>query len=541
MLHILILGGTIVDGTGRPGFRGDLGIADDRIVFIGKATEAMIQSAGTVIHAEGKVVSPGFIDCHTHSDLSLFTAPDASARLYGGVTTEIAGNCGVGVAPISEEYREDLKQYFLSMFPIQNPLNRPVFTWSTFDEYLRTMDQDPAAINVGSLVSQGAVRLAVKGFQKGVANAEELRAMQDLVSEAMEAGAFGISTGLNYLPGAFCDRKELIEVTKPVSAYDGMYISHIRTQSEGIFEAIDEAFAIAGEANVGVHISHLKLLGSPVWGKTDALFAKIEKAKAAGLPVSFDAYPYEAGATGLTALLPHWAMEGGIPAMMERLSNSEIREKIRQDCIHGLPGWQAMIKTVGFDNITISDLSGKENQVLIGKTVSEAAQLRGQTAFDALFDVLLEEEGKASMVISHLSTKDVDAIIAHPDCMIASDSTSAVFGKPHPRFYGTNGKILQTYVREKKLLTLEDAVRKMTALPARQFRVSDRGELREGYFADVLIFDPETVGAVATYEDPARYSVGMDTVIVNGQIAFSQGKPTNVLAGRVLRRAKSVT
>jgi N-acyl-D-amino-acid deacylase len=403
------------------------------------------------------------------------------------------------------------------------------------------MDQDPAAINVGSLVSQGAVRLAVKGFQKGVANAEELRAMQDLVSEAMEAGAFGISTGLNYLPGAFCDRKELIEVTKPVSAYDGMYISHIRTQSEGIFEAIDEAFAIAGEANVGVHISHLKLLGSPVWGKTDELFAKIEAAKAAGLPVSFDAYPYEAGATGLTALLPHWAMEGGIPAMMERLSNPEIREKIRQDCIHGLPGWQAMIKTVGFDNITISDLSGKENQVLIGKTVSEAAQLRGQTAFDTLFDVLLEEEGKASMVISHLSPKDVDAIIAHPDCMIASDSTSAVFGRPHPRFYGTNGKILQTYVREKKLLTLEDAVRKMTALPARQFRVSDRGELREGYFADVLIFDPETVSAVATYEDPARYSVGMDTVIVNGQIAFSQGKPTNVLAGRVLRRAKSVT
>ena len=541
MLHILILGGTIVDGTGRPGFRGDLGIADDRIVFIGKATEAMIQSAGTVIHAEGKVVSPGFIDCHTHSDLSLFTAPDASARLYGGVTTEIAGNCGVGVAPISEEYREDLKQYFLSMFPIQNPLNRPVFTWNTFDEYLHTMDRDPAAINMGSLVSQGAVRLAVKGFEKGMAGAEELRAMQGLVSEAMEAGAFGISTGLNYLPGAFCDRKELIEVTKPVSAYDGMYISHIRTQSEGIFEAIDEAFAIAGEAGVGMHISHLKLLGSPVWGKTDALFAKIEQAKAAGLPVSFDAYPYEAGATGLTALLPHWAMEGGISALMERLSNAEIREKIRQDCIRGLPGWQAMIKTVGFDNITISDLSGKENQVLIGKTVSEAAQLRGQTAFDALFDVLLEEEGKASMVISHLSPKDVDAIIAHPDCMIASDSTSAVFGKPHPRFYGTNGKILQTYVREKKLLTLEEAVRKMTALPARQFRVSDRGELREGYFADVLIFDPETIGDVATYEDPARYSVGMDTVIVNGQIAFSQGKPTNVLAGRVLRRAKSVT
>lgn len=538
MVHILILGGTIVDGTGRPGFQGDLGITDDKIVFVGKATEEMIEAAHTVIHAEGKVVSPGFVDCHTHSDLSLFTAPDATSRLYGGITTEIAGNCGVGVAPISEEYREDLKKYFLSMFPIENPLNRPVFEWNSFGEYLDCMSQYPAAINVGSLVSQGAVRLAVKGFEKGPADADELQKMQELVSEAMESGAFGISTGLNYLPGAFCDMKELIEVTKPVSAFGGMYISHIRTQSEGIFDAVDEAFTIARDANVGMHISHLKLLGSPVWGKTDELFAKIKAARETGLPVSFDAYPYEAGATGLTALLPHWAMEGGIPALMERLSDSATRKKIQEDCINGLPGWQAMIKTVGFDNITISDLSGENNQQLIGKTISEAAEIRDQTQFDALFDVLLEEKGKASMVISHLSNKDVDTIIAHPDCMIASDSTSIAFGRPHPRFYGTNGRVFKTYVREKKLITLEDAVRKMTTLPAQQFGVFQRGELREGYYADVLVFDPETIGDVATYDDPVKYSLGIDVVIVNGKIAFSNGAPTRVLAGRVLRRMK---
>lgn len=537
MLHILILGGTIVDGTGHSGFRGDVGIIDDRIVFIGKATKSMIQSAGTVIHAENKVVSPGFIDCHTHSDLSLFTEPSAVSRLYGGVTTEIAGNCGVGVAPISEAYREDLKNYFLSMFPIRNTLNRPAFEWNAFGEYLSCLDQYPAAINMGSLVSQGAVRLAVKGFQKGSASSEELKKMQSLVSESMESGAFGISTGLNYLPGAFCDKNELIEVTKPVSAFGGMYISHIRTQSDGIFEAIDEAFSIAGGANAGMHLSHLKLLGAPVWGKTDALFARIDAAKAAGLPVSFDAYPYEAGATGLLALLPHWAMEGGIPALMERLSDSDKRKQIQKDCVNGLPGWQNMIKTVGFDNITISDLAGKENQELVGKTLCEAAQIRGQNNFDTLFDVLLEERGNASMVISHLSPGDVDTIITHPDCIIASDSTSAAFGRPHPRFYGTNGKVFQTYVRQKKLLTLEDAVRKMTSLPAKQFRVLDRGELREGYYADVLIFDPDTIGDVATYDDPARYSVGMDTVIVNGQIAFFRGAPTGTLAGRTLRRA----
>lgn len=537
MLDILILGGTIVDGTGRPGFRGDVGIIDDRIAFIGTATNSMIQSAATVISAEGKVVAPGFIDCHTHSDLSLLTAPDAVSRLYGGVTTEITGNCGVGVAPISEEYREDLEHYFLSMFPISNPLHRPVFAWNSFGEYLSCLEQNPPAINIGALVSQGAVRLAVKGFQKGAATSEELLRMQQLVSEAMKSGAFGLSTGLNYLPGAFCDKNELTEVTKPVSAFGGMYVSHIRTQSEGIFDALDEAFSIAREANVGMHISHLKLLGSPVWGKTDELFAKIHQARAAGLPVSFDAYPYEAGATGLIALLPHWAMEGGIPALMERLSGSDTRKRIQADCVNGLPGWQAMIKTVGFDHITISDLPGKENQVLIGKTISEAAQMRGQTPFDTLFDVLLEEKGNASMVISHLSPGDVDAIITHPDCIIASDSTSAASGRPHPRYFGTNAKVFKTYVRQKKLLTLEDTVRKMTSLPAKQFHISKRGELREGYYGDVLIFDPKTIGDTATYENPTRYSAGMDTVIVNGQIAFSRGAPTGTLAGRVIRRA----
>ena len=538
MLDILILGGTVIDGTGHPGVPGDVGILGDRIVFLGKAAEPMIRSAGTVIRAEGKVVTPGFIDCHTHSDLSLLTAPDAAARLYGGVTTEIAGNCGVGAAPISDRCREDLKTYFLSMFPIRNPLNRPVFEWNSFGEYLRCMDRYPAAINLGSLVSQGAVRLAVRGFQTGDTDAEELRTMQSLVSEAMEAGAFGLSTGLNYLPGAFCGKEELTAVTKPVGACGGLYVSHIRTQSEGIFESLEEAFSVAEGAGAGAHISHLKLLGSPVWGKTDALFAKIEAANAAGLPVSFDAYPYEAGATGLTALIPHWAMEGGVPSLMERLSDPKSRAKIRQDCIEGLPGWQAMIKTVGFDHITISDLSGNENQALIGKTLREAARLREQDPFDALFDVLLEEQGKAGMVISHLSPADVDTIIAHPDCMIASDSTSAVFGKPHPRFYGTNGRVLDTYVRKKQLLTLEDAVRKMTSLPAKRFQISERGKLREGYYADVLIFDPNTVGDTATYENPVSYSVGMDTVIVNGQIAFSNGAPTGALAGRVLRRAK---
>lgn len=536
---ILLLGGTVIDGTGRVGVQEDLGIIGDRIAFLGNATQAMIRNAGRVIHAEGLAVSPGFIDCHTHSDLSLFTAPDASSRLYAGITTEITGNCGVGVAPVSEEFREDVKQYCLSMFPIRNELGRPVFEWNSFHDWLNMLDRYPAAINMGSLVSQGAVRIAVKGFAKGAAAEEEMTCMQELVTEAMEAGAFGISTGLNYLPGAFCDTRELAEVTKPVSAYGGLYVSHIRTQSEGIFESVEEAVEIARTAGVGLHISHLKLLGSPVWGKTGELFAKIHEARKEGLHVSFDAYPYEAGATGMTALLPHWAMEGGIPGLLNRLSDPVIREKIRNDCLQGIPGWQAMIRTVGFANITVSDLKSEKNRNCIGKTLSEAAVLRGQDEFDTLFDLLAEEEGNVSMVIRCLSPADVETIISHPDCMIASDSTSAVFGRPHPRFYGNNGKIFRTYVREKKLLSVEEAVRKMTSLPAQTFGIEKRGRLAEGYFADVLVFDPQEIADKATYEDPAQPSTGMRTVIVNGKVAFEHGVPTGVFAGRVLRKNKT--
>jgi len=533
---ILILDGKIIDGTGRAGVRQDLGILGDRIVFLGKATEEIIREAGKVIRAEGLTVTPGFIDCHTHSDLSLLTAPDAASRLYAGITTEIAGNCGVGVAPASDAYLEDVKQYCLSMFPIRNELSRPVFEWRSFRKYLETLDKFPAAINMGSLVAQGAVRIAVKGFEKGAATDEEIRRMQELVSEAMEAGAFGISTGLNYLPGAFCDTAELAEVTKPVSAYGGMYVSHIRTQSEEIFESIDEAIEIARTAGVGLHISHLKLLGAPVWGKTGELFSKLEEAKKEGLPVSFDAYPYTAGATGMTALLPHWAMEGGIPALLKRLADPDTRKKIQTDCTHGLPGWQAMIKTVGFANITISDLPGEANRKYIGKTLSETALIRGQNEFDTLFDLLMEEQGNISMVISHLAQEDVDAVIAHPGCMIASDSTSAVYGKPHPRFYGNNGRIFRYYVREKKLFSLEEAVRKMTSLPAKTFGIAGRGTLAVGNFADVLIFDPTEIADRATYEDPVQMSIGMKTVIVNGKVAFDHGAPTGVFAGKVLRR-----
>lgn len=536
MMDILIRGGTVIDGTGTPGVLCDLGIKGDKIVFIGQATDTMCTAAKRVIDATGKVVSPGFVDCHTHSDLSLFSDPSAKARLYGGVTTEIAGNCGLGVAPIAEKNREDLEKYFLSFYPVDNQLQRPLFRWNSFREYLASMERYCPAINVGSLVAQGAVRIAVKGFEKGSASPEEISKMQALVSESMAAGAFGISTGLNYLPGAFCGTQELLEVTKPLAPYGGMYVSHIRDQTEGLLTSLEEAFTIASQAGVGAHISHLKLMGPGMWGKTDALFDKIEEARSAGLPVSFDAYPYEAGATGITALLPHWAMEGGIPALMDRLTDPGQRERIQQDCIHGLPGWQAMIKSVGFEKIALSDVAGNGNKAYIGKTLCEIAHLRGQPAFDALFDLLLEEQGKASIVISHMEPRDVDTIISHPDCMIASDSVSFAFGKPHPRFYGTNGRVFRYYVREKKLLRIEDAIRKMTSLPARQFRIAKRGELREGFYADVLVFDPDVIGDLATYDAPTQYSIGMQAVIVNGRIALDDGMITGQYAGRVIRR-----
>lgn len=538
MFDLKIVGGTIVDGTGRAGYRGDIGINGDRITAIGDLSAA--ESART-IDAAGKVVAPGLIDFHTHSDLSLLIDGHAMARLHDGVTTDVIGNCGIGTYPARKENRQLLLDYLgtriIGSLPVKNEV-----VWDTAAEYYAYCNAHPASINIALLLAQGSVRIAEMGFAMGRATAEQTAHMQDMVTEAMEAGALGLTTGLAYLPGAYTDCEELCEVAKPLHPFGGVYISHIRNQADRIFESITEAIRIGQAAQVPVHISHLKLAGPVVRGKTEELFRCIEKARQEGTDVSFDLYPYDAGNTAITTVLPPWVFEGGIKNLLARVGTPELRQKIREDCARGIPGWQNYSVDLGWQKICISSTVTEEGRQWEGMTIQEIADARRKDPWDAVFDLLIQEGARIQTIVSHLDEKDVEAIIAHPDAIYGSDSMSLSCegllssGKPHPRAFGTHGTLLGKYVREKKLMTLEQAVQKMTQFPARRLNIRDRGVLKEGFYADITVFDPRTIDGKATYQQPKQYTEGVEAVVVNGQVAMEKGVHQKVFSGRIVGR-----
>lgn len=538
MYDIKITGGTIVDGSGRPRYKADIGIVGDQIAAIGALRE---QPAHQTIDATGMVVAPGFIDAHTHSDLAALYDPHMAAHIHDGVTTDIIANCGIGTAPVTQKNRQLLLDYLgtrmIGSLPVEIELH-----WETMNEYLDYLRVHAPAGNIAPLVAQGSIRIAEMGFAMGKAAPEQIKNMQRMVEEAMEAGALGISTGLAYLPGAYTEWEELREVTKPVSRYDGLYISHIRNQSSRIIQSVDEAIAIGKGAEVGVHISHIKLAGPEVRGKTDALLDKIYHAERDGVKATFDLYPYDAGNTALTTVLPPWVFEGGIKNLLNRIENPSDQKKIRRDCQEGIAGWQNYSKELGWGKIRVSSVFTPSNQIWEGMTIQEIAEKQNKDPFDVVFQLLKEEDARVQTIVSHLDERDVEVFLSQPDAMIGSDSMSLSvegplsFGKPHPRAFGTHGCILGKYVREKRLMTLEQAVRKMTHLPAERFKINRRGLLKEGYYADITVFNPETITANATYRDPKHYTTGIKAVIVNGKMALEDDKQLETFAGRVVGR-----
>ena len=538
MYDIKITGGTIVDGSGQAKYKADIGIVGDHIAAIGCLKE---QSAHRTIDAAGMVVSPGFIDTHTHSDLAAIYDPHMAAHIHDGVTTDIIANCGIGTAPVTQKNRQLLLDYLgtrmIGSLPVKIELH-----WETMDEYLNYLRTHAPAGNIAPLVAQGSIRIAEMGFAMGKASCEQIRSMQKMVEESMEAGALGISTGLAYLPGAYTEWEEIREITKPVSKYDGLYISHIRNQSSDIFQSVDEAIAIGKGAGVDVHISHIKLAGPEVRGKTDALLEKIYHAEQDGVKVTFDLYPYDAGNTALTTVLPPWVFEGGIKNLLKRVGRISDQERIRHDCQEGIPGWQNYSKELGWSKICVSSVLTSQNRRWEGMTIQEIADQQKKDPFDVVFQLLTEEDARVQTIVSHLDERDVEAFLSQPDAMIGSDSMSLSvegplsFGKPHPRAFGTHGWILGKYVREKRLMTLEQAVRKMTHLPAERFKIYRRGLLKEGYYADITVFDPDTITANATYRDPKHYTTGIKAVIVNGKIVLEDDRQLETFVGRVVGR-----
>ena len=485
-LDLLIRGGSVIDGTGAAAVSADVGVRDGRIVAIGE----LDGPAERMIEANGLVVAPGFIDVHAHDDASVMSTP-MDFKLMQGVTTDIVGNCGAGLAP-RDPSRPPLPGAGLVLGDI------PDSRWESFGEYMTKVERSPLAVNVGCFVPHGAVRYKHLGIEKRVPTTSELAAMREDVAEGMAAGALGMSTGLIYPPGAFAETDEIIALAEEVAKAGGIYMSHIRNEADLLLDAVAEAIQIGQEAGLPVEISHHKASGVRNKGKTIESISLIESQCASGLDITFDAYPYTAAST--------------ILAVMARQSEGEA------------PG-------------TTMVSSAPNSPEFEGKMLTEIATDFGISADEALSRVLAKDPGAVG-VFFVMDEEDVRRVLSHPLCMIGSDGIPSVSGKPHPRLYGTFPRVLGEYCREQMLFPLEEAVRKMTSLPAKRMNLPSRGEIRRGFVADIVIFDPETIADRATYAEPRQYPAGIEYVIVTGQIAAEHGKQTSSRAGSLLRRGQ---
>jgi len=487
-MDIAIINGSVVDGTGAPGVRADVGIMDDRIVAVGQLTER----AGRTIDAAGRIVAPGFIDVHAHSDFALLRDPLNPEKVMQGVTTNIIGNCALSPAPVDDTVRmffENLLQHVLGTVNIR---------WKDFAELLHVYEADGVAPNLKSLAGQGTIRMAVMGIENRPPDAREMQAMQRHLSAAMEAGALGVSTGLMYPPGSFAESDELTELTRVVSEYDGMYATHMRNEDDDLLESLEEAIRIGKEAGVPVQISHHKAVGKRNWGKVKESLAMIDAARDSGLDIDCDVYPYTAFSTILGPLLPE---------------------------VERFPETPVLISGARFD------------KSLVGRYAHEVAAERGQTLLECATDINQSEEGAVTVVGFGMCQEDVDTVMRHPHTMIGSDGIESDSGQPHPRAYGTFARVLGEYARERGVVTIEEGVHKMTGQGAAKFRLSDRGEIAVGKFADIVVFDPETIADVATYQEPRQHPAGIDWVLINGRVAVESGVQHEVRPGRVLRHS----
>ncbi len=413
--------------------------------------------------------------------------------------------------------------------------------WSTLGEYLDRLERQGIALNVALLVGHGTIRTAVMGHVNRAPTDEELEEMKELVALAMEDGAFGISTGLFYLPGGFAHTAEVIDLCKVVTKYGGIYTSHIRGEGDPLIEAVAEAIEIGEKANVPVQISHHKACGIENWGKVKKTLRMMEEARYRGVDVTCDVYPYNACGADLVSLIPNWAREGGVDNLHERLRDLKTRERIKKEMLEGLPGWESCVKQSGWGRIKV--IGWREHEEFEGKTIAEVAELKGVDPFNLAFDLIVKKESPELMDLA-MNDKDVCTVLEHPLSMVGSDGEAirpyGVLGesKTHPRSYGTYPRVLKEYVREEKVLTIEDAIRKMASFPAQKLGLRDRGMIRRGMWADVVVFNPKTVMDKATYEDPHRYPEGIEYVLVNGEIVVDKGEHSGALPGKVLRISK---
>jgi N-acyl-D-amino-acid deacylase len=527
MDDVVVRGGAVIDGTGAPAREADVSVSAGRIVAIEPRSA---RPARREIDARGQVVAPGFIDIHTHSDFTLPLNPRAESKIRQGVTTEVVGNCGFSVAPTLAGRAAMLREYLASSAPWLT------FRETTFRDYV---DNFPAtAVNVILQVGHNTLRLMTAEMENRAVTAAELATMERLLDEALTAGAWGMSSGLFTAPGSYADAEEIHALARVLRRHGGGYASHIRDEANSVHDAVREAIAVADATGVHVQIAHLKLSGMDNWGGTERLLGEIDAARRRGLAVDCDAYPYDTASNPLRNLFPRWVMEGGIGPMMERLRRPEVRTRLRAEIARD--GLNNFGRIPSWDAVRVAVAPRLPEQA--GQTFGEIARRRGVDPFDAVCDFVIDDRGETRILVTSMSDKDVHAISATPWITVGSDAnalaTSGITsqGKPHPRSYGTHARLLGPFVRDLRLLTLPAAIHKTTGAAAAALGLRDRGVLREGAWADIAVFDPDTIADRATYDEPHRYAVGVTAVVVNGEVVIDGGDHTGALPGRVLRR-----
>lgn len=508
---LLIRGGRVVDGTGNPSYLGDVGIRDGRIAAVGRLSG---RAAARTLDASGKVVAPGFIDIHNHSDETIVADGDAPSFIRQGVTTMIFGEGGSAA---------------------------PTERWKDFSAYFGELKQRGIATNVGSYLGSGLVWSTVRGNRPGPPTAEERQRMRAIVRQSMEQGALGVASSLSGPPGVWIDTDTLVAMCEVAGEHGGLYSTHMRTEGKGVFQSVAEAIEIGRRAKLPVDIIHLKIADHALWGRMPEVLAQIEKARAAGQQVQANVYPYRAGQNNLASIIPPWAHEGGSAAMIRRLQDPALRPRLEREILNGIPGsdwYNHYTATGGWEGMLLVSLRNPEYRKFQGKRMSEVIRTVGKPPVDVLFELLEKNGGSVGTIYFHHAEEDMQRALKHPLVSIGSDGTAVNAekpnGHPHPRYYGTFPRVLGRYVRDQKLLTLEEAIRKMTSANAAKIHVYDRGLLRAGQWADVTVFDAAKVIDRATFEQPHQYAEGIETVIVNGKLVLDGGKPTGARPGGIL-------
>jgi len=536
MFDGIIRNGSIVNGAGEPLFVADIAITDGSISLISKDLDG---AGRNEIDATGLVVAPGFIDIHSHSDISLFFAPHAESKVRQGITTEVVGNCGITSAPVRSIHKAALLRLFETNNFTITATEKKLWNWPSQIDHMNDLVREGISSNLIPLVGGVPLRVAAAGMKEHL-EPQELDIIKKLLQEELRRGIWGMSSGLYYIPESHFNREELIQLCGVIRENNGIWAVHMRDEGQRIFAAVDEVIDIARQSRVSLQISHLKLEGKSNWGRAADLLARLDRARAEGVDVHWDQYPYTAYGSGLVDAIPPAWRAGGVDQVLGRLHDKQFSDSLRQAMLHGTETWRSPLEEIQVEKIIVTEV--KNNPEYAGKTIGELAATWQEAPIDAILGLLISQEGGVKVVVPAMSEDDVEVIMQHPATMISSDgkavSPQGRYAQlhPHPRYYGAFPRVLGRYVREKGILALPEAIRKMTSLPASRLGLKNRGMIAEGQAADIVIFNSKTVVDCATFQQPARFPQGIEYVLVNGDVVIKEGEHTGRYPGKLLKR-----